>query len=296
MEDRVSDVQRSSAAARPRKARLLKSKVHAAQRRLRLAAPGPTAHLTWAIKRRQGGRALTAVDALVTRGDAVVDVGANWGLYAARLAKLVGAHGQVDAFEPHPVHAGTLNALARARPQLRVHAMALASEAGTAELHVPIVAGRHVTALASLGVPAASVEHDVVAVPVDTLDATLSGRRGPSFVKIDVEGLELEVLRGGERTLRATRPTLLVEIEQRHLDTPIDDTFGYLRQLGYAGHFFRPDGVAPLEDFDVERDQLAYLTPAISEYGMPSAYVTDFLFADPARDVVRSIGARGRAA
>jgi len=264
--------------------RLLSATAHAVQRRLRPAAPALTARLTWAIKRRQDGHALAVVDALVGPGDAVVDAGANWGLFAARFARLVGAAGQVDAFEPFPAHAATLGALARRNPQLAVHAVALSSAPGTAALHVPIVDGRRVTPLASLGAPAAGVEHDVVSVPVQTLDAALAGRRAPSFVKIDVEGLELEVLRGAGATLRG-RPVLLVEIEQRHQDAPIGATFAHLAALGYAGRFFGPRGLAPLADFDVERDQLAHLGPGVEEYGMPDGYVADFLFADPALDV-----------
>lgn len=261
------------------------------QRRLRPLAPALTARLTWAIKRRQDGCALALVDALVGRGDAVVDAGANWGLFAARLAHLVGAGGQVDAFEPFPAHAATLGALAHRNPQLAVHAVALGGEAGTAELHIPIVHGRSVTPLASLGAPQAGVEHEVLAVPVATLDAALAGRRAPSFVKIDVEGFELDVLRGGAQTLRE-RPVLLVEIEQRHQERPIAETFAHLAALGYAGRFLSPGGLSPLDGFDVERDQLAHLGPGVEEFGMPAGYVADFLFTDPALDVERLLAAR----
>ena len=269
--------------------RLLSATAHAVQRRLRPAAPALTARLTWAIKRRQDGLALAVVDALVGPGDAVVDAGANWGLFSARLARLVGSGGQVDAFEPFPAHAATLGALARRNPQLTVHAVALSSAPGSAELHIPIVDGRRVTPLASLAAPAAGVEHDVVPVPVQTLDVALAGRRAPSFVKIDVEGFELAVLRGAVETLRA-RPVLLVEIEQRHQAAPIAGTFAHLAALGYAGRYFGPHGLTPLADFDVERDQLAHLGPGVEEFGMPDGYVADFLFADPGLDVEALLG------
>lgn len=268
-------------------ARLLSSAAHALQRRVRPVAPALVARLTWTIKRLGGGHALAAIDALVKPGDAVVDAGANWGLYAARLAQLAGRAGQVDAFEPHPAHARTLRALALRRPQLVVQELALADAPGSATLHVPILGAHRVTALASLRRPAAGVAHERVTVRVDTLDAALSGRRAPSFVKVDVEGSEFAVLQGAVQTLRATRPTLLVEIEQRHQDGPIAGTFAYLEALGYAGHFFAPGGLAPLADFDVERDQLRHLAFATPEYGMPAGYVADFLFADPGLDVAR---------
>jgi len=259
-----------------------------AQRRLRRVAPGTAALLTWQWQSRHDD-ALSAgvVDRIVSKGDAVVDVGANWGLYTARLARLVGPSGQVDAFEPHPAHAATLDRLARRRPQVAIHKMGLADAPGTAALHVPVVRGREVTALSSLTAPAGIPDQRRIEVRIGRLDDELEGRRPPSFVKCDVEGLELAVLRGGERTLTATRPTLLVEIEQRHQEGPIGDTFAYLTGLGYEGHYFTAEGLAPLERFDVERDQLAYLGPDVVEYGMPAGYVADFLFVAPGTDLPR---------
>lgn len=249
----------------------------AVQRRLRRRAPDLVARATWAYKRRSAA-SLRIVEAHVRPGDAVVDAGANWGLYAARMAVLAGPTGRVDAFEPHPDHAGTLTTLARRRPQLTVHLMGLSDAPGSARLHVPIVGGRRVTALASFSPPADGVAHDEIDVPVARLDDVLGPDAAPSFVKCDVEGAELAVLRGGEAMLRRARPVLLVEIEQRHQDAPIAGTFDYLRELGYRGWYLGPAGLAPLEEFDVERDQLAHLRPGVVEYGMPEGYVADFLF------------------
>ena len=258
-----------------------------AQRRLRRVAPGLAARITWEWARRQDGLTAAITDALVSEGDAVVDIGANWGLYTAHLARLVGAAGQVDAFEPHPAHAESLDALARRRPQVAVHKVGLADAAGSATLHVPIVRGREVTALSSLTAPAGATELRTVEVPIRRLDDELSGRRPPSFVKCDVEGLEHAVLRGGEATFRAARPALLVEIEQRHQERPIADTFTFMADLGYQGHFLAGGRLAPLERFDVERDQLAYLGGDVVEYGMPDGYVADFLFVAPGTDLAR---------
>lgn len=265
--------------------RPLSAVAHRVQRRLRPAAPASTARLTWALKRHWGELSLAVIDALVERGDATVDIGANWGLYTARLAHLAGPGGQVDAFEPHPDHVRTLRSLARRRPQLAVHSMALSDAPGNAVLHVPVIRGRRVTALASLEPPHTDVEQETLTVPTARLDDVLAGRRPPSFVKCDVEGRESAVLRGAETTLRASQPTLLIEIEQRHRADPIDDTFRYLAGLGYRGYFFGRGTLSPLEDFDVERDQIAHLQVGVVEYEMPHEYVADFLFVSPAVDV-----------
>jgi hypothetical protein len=86
---------------------------------------------------------------------------------------------------------------------------------------------------------------------------------------------------------------LLVEIEQRHQDAPIGETFAHLAGLGYAGRYFGPHGLTALAQFDVERDQLAHLGPGVEEFGMPDGYVADFLFADPGLDVEGLLGRAG---
>ncbi|HEX7095394.1 MAG TPA: FkbM family methyltransferase, partial [Acidimicrobiales bacterium] len=63
------------------------------------------------------------------------------------------------------------------------------------------------------------------------------------FVKVDVEGHELAVLRGAERLLRRDRPTLLVECEERHHPGATAALRAYLEGLGYEGLFVMWDGV-----------------------------------------------------
>lgn len=255
------------------------------QRRLRPFAPGLMAQMTWAWKRYRGERVLPVVDALISPGDAVVDIGANWGLYTARMTRLVGPSGQVDAFEPLPGHARTLRSLARGRPHVAVHSMALSDVTGEAQMHVPVVRNRAVTALGTLQPLGGEVDHEIVTVRVGRCDDVLSHRRAPSLVKCDVEGLELSVLRGAETTLRRSKPALVVEIEQRHQSAPVHETFSYLAELGYAGYFLGRAGLRPLEQFDVERHQLAPLRASAMDQTTPAEYVSDFLFVAPEFDV-----------
>ena len=44
----------------------------------------------------------------------------------------------------------------------------------------------------------------------------------------------------------------VIEIEQRHQDAPITDTFAYLADLGYEGRYLAPGGLRPLAEFDVD--------------------------------------------
>ncbi|WP_307853655.1 FkbM family methyltransferase [Streptomyces tagetis] len=77
--------------------------------------------------------------------------------------------------------------------------------------------------------------------PVRTLDqlAHEAGLERLTFVKADVEGAELAVLMGSSATLRRHRPTLLLEIERRHLAKyGVDpaDVLRHLRGFGYQAH------------------------------------------------------------
>lgn len=243
-------------------------------------SPALRADLQWRRSRAADDFAMVVVDTLVQRGEVVVDVGAGWGLYACRLARSVGRRGKVHAFEPNPTYQRPLQRLARRFPQLQVHSVALSNEAGDAALHVPHIADRMINEMATL-VPPRRREWEVgtrARVTVRRLDDIVEAEDRPvAFVKCDVEGHELEVVEGGSEVL-SSRPTILMEIEQRHHDQPISQVFARLEQLGYRLFAVRPDGLSPLDDFDVEADQTAHFRRKADPCsGEPAEYVKDFL-------------------
>jgi FkbM family methyltransferase len=243
----------------------------------------------WA-RANAGDPAVKLVDRLVGEGQAVVDVGADLGLYSSKLAELVGPSGRVHAFEPNPARHAGLAALAEAQPNIEVHPVGLSDHEGEEELHVPVKEGEAVPACGRLSPPttdAEGVRWERRPVKVSTLDRELREKTSRiGFVKCDVEGHELAVLRGAEQTLREALPALLVEIEERHSEAGVEATFEHLLGLGYNGWAIGPEGPRPLDRFDLERDQLAFVSGF--ELGrMPSGYINDFLFAPPSLDVER---------
>jgi FkbM family methyltransferase len=214
----------------------------------------------------------------VRQGQHVVDVGANRGVYTLFLASLVGSRGRVDAIDPFPANVRRIIQALGRRGNVQVHCVAVSDRHGTASLYVPLHHGLQIDALATLGAEP-SVDHDTLEVPIVPLDDLLADCRTPvDFMKIDVEGHEPAVLAGATATL-AGRPTLLMEVEQRHHpDLDIKDVFKTMRELGYEAFAVFEDGPAPLDRFSVERDQLAYVTGDFEAYAMPSGYVSDFLF------------------
>jgi FkbM family methyltransferase len=239
--------------------------------------PSWRAHLQWEQLRRRGSIECRVVDLLVRRGDTAVDVGTNWGLFSYRLRRLVGPEGHVYGFEPSPAMEPALRRLARLQ-NVTVERVGLSDHEGRAELRIPVVGGRLDDYRAHV-VPAPAVAADGVtfAVQVARLDDFLPFE-GPavSFIKCDVEGYELAVLRGACETLRRSRPRLLVEIEQRHTQTDVAETFALMRQQSYQGYMLARRGLRPIEMFDVRRDQLDLLD---GDHGQPlCGYVNQFLF------------------
>ena len=59
-----------------------------------------------------------------------------------------------------------------------------------------------------------------------------------SFIKIDVEGHELEVLKGAKKTIKKFKPNMLIEIEERHSNKKVQTTIDYICSLGYKSFVY----------------------------------------------------------
>jgi FkbM family methyltransferase len=150
---------------------------------------------------------------LRTGGD-FVDVGAHIGLYAVRAARELGDRGRVVAFEPNPSARAQLeeNITLNGRNNVIVVAAAAAAASGRATLHVPATADPSFSSLEG----GRFAEGAPVEIETETIDTAVAGHAlRPSVIKIDVEGGELDVLRGAEQTIDEFRPAVLVEVSER---------------------------------------------------------------------------------
>ena len=208
-------------------------------------------------------RELQLLPVLVGARATALDIGANVGLYTYALARWFT---RVEAFEPLPESAAVIEAYGA--PNVRVHRVALSARRGTGVLHVPLEGGRTNSQRASF---ASGVEGKAVEVPLETVDHFEF--ENVSFMKIDVEGHELEVLKGAVQTLAAHRPVLLVEIERRHLDFPMENVFAFLDGIGYRGYFVSPTGLRSIREFSPAQYQEDALLDVTSR-----DYINDFFF------------------
>jgi FkbM family methyltransferase len=153
------------------------------------------------------------VRSLVRPGATVVDVGANIGWYSVRLARLCGC-ARVLGFEAAPETFERLTANIRRNEcggSVNAFCLALANESGG---HVALTRGLGTGNHIVHGASDAGVR--LQRVRVETLDGFLAGRDVSEldFVKVDIEGGELNFVRGARETLRCHRPTVMMEVEE----------------------------------------------------------------------------------
>jgi inositol phosphorylceramide mannosyltransferase catalytic subunit len=209
------------------------------------------------------------------RGDAAVDVGANIGLFTVEMARAVGQTGRIWAYEPNAeVHAllednvylnrnaGKLGA------EVRCRAAAAGSGTGAGTLHVP---PRH-RGRGSLRADAVadSGALDAIEVAIVDLDTELADVVEVKLVKIDVEGGELDVLRGMRRLLAERRVRLIdLELVDRHAGARWGDLASELRrfadELGGRFHSIdRDGGLAPVAlEWALHQDALGHLVVSL---------------------------------
>ncbi|ARX83245.1 methyltransferase FkbM [Streptomyces alboflavus] len=176
-----------------------------------------------------------------------VDVGGWYGPWSHRLARRAR---RVVTVEPVP-HLARL--LAAATPgNVRVIHAAAGEEPGTARLWLP-EDDRGDRGVSSL-VRRDGVHGTALDVPCLTLDGL--GLHDVHFIKIDVDGHELPVLRGARTLLDRDRPALFVELEARI--QPIAPVVDHLADAhGYRGWVLPDDVWLPLDSFDLEAHQRA---------------------------------------
>ncbi|WP_197526794.1 FkbM family methyltransferase [Pirellulimonas nuda] len=153
---------------------------------------------------------------LVRDASSVFIVGANSGFYALQAAS-ASLNAEVHAFEPYPPAFGLLSrniGLNDLTDRITTWPIALGDRECTSELLVPEPRfGSVMETSASLAADFNQNVGERIEVPVTTVDAFAAERKcGPSVLLIDVEGFELQVIRGAVNTLRESKPYLIVEV------------------------------------------------------------------------------------
>lgn len=158
---------------------------------------------------------LLVADKFIKPGDVVWDVGSNLAIFGTASAIRCGTEGMVLCIEPDHTLASlirkTISRLPATCARVEVLGAAVADEAGVGEFLIA-ERGRASNTLARYnGHRAMNVRHRQL-VPIVTLDNLSVCARPPTFLKIDVEGAEVEVLKGAARLLATVRPAIYIEV------------------------------------------------------------------------------------
>jgi len=151
-------------------------------------------------------RSARAMKRVLTKDSNCADIGASYGELLDHMQRLA-PRGRHFAFEAIPASAAHLRAKF---PRVTVFELAVSDAEGTSEFH-HVVSNPGYSGLRRRSYPRDDFEVQVVRVRTAPLDALLPPDVKLDFIKIDVEGAELQVLRGAVHTIRTHRPCILFE-------------------------------------------------------------------------------------
>jgi FkbM family methyltransferase len=175
-----------------------------------------------------------ALYALVQPGQIAIDVGANVGEVLLNFARLVGNEGKAIGLEINPrtyrrcLHNIAINSFRN----VQVFDLGLGREKGR------LVLGRPTARNSGGDRIAAGPDRDGIPVTVTTLDDFVRdlGIERVDVLKVDVEGFEMNVLRGAEATVTRFKPRMFVEIDDDNLrqqESSARELVGWLERFGY---------------------------------------------------------------
>ena len=196
---------------------------------------------------RRGEPELALIPFMANPARVSLDIGANKGIYSWVLRNY---SLKVYAFEPNPKMYRVLRRIES--DKISVFQYALSNESGNAILCVPGnekdgFSNQH-SSLSAVNISENYNEVEVLSRRLDELEISNVG-----FIKIDVEGFEHSVLEGAEETINRDKPTLLIEMEERHTKQPIESSIDYVESLGYRGLFLKNGNLSSIVNFDGDK-------------------------------------------
>jgi FkbM family methyltransferase len=176
----------------------------------------------------------------LARDSVFIDIGANEGFYSVFAARRIGPGGLVVAVEPSPREHARLqgNVALNRLKNVRLVKRALGARRGRALLHIADPEHNGQNTLGGFGhAGVEAVDHlEVEVVDLDGLVDEL-GLARVDVIKIDVEGAELEVLKGALKTLQRHKPVVLLELFDaalRKQGASADAVVSLLQAQGYS--------------------------------------------------------------
>ena len=184
------------------------------------------------------------LERFIEPGTDSIDVGVYRGVYSYEMSKY---SKNVHSFEPNPIIFEYINKnLKKIINNIFLYNYALSNKNQVIDLKVPIRNEKYnrenFEEFYELG--RATIHQENTFKRYEKFQITskkideFNFKNNISFIKIDVEGHELEVIKGGEEIISKNKPILLVEIEERYSQNKVSDTINYINKLGYISHYY----------------------------------------------------------
>lgn len=166
---------------------------------------------------------------LVRKGNVVLDIGTNIGSTLLRMASIVEETGFIYGFEPDPINYENCmqNIALNSFKNVRVSQIGLGSSVGSFDLVVDTESNRGGNRISFQ-----ETLKNITTISVNTLDKWMQENKVLKIdvIKIDVEGFELKVLKGGEEAINTHKPQLFIELDDDNLRA-VDDSASSLIKL-----------------------------------------------------------------
>ena len=184
---------------------------------------------------------MSLVKLLVESGDTFFDVGANIGLYTLVASRLTGETGSVHAFEPASRTSAILHENLNLNSVTNVVTNRLAVNEWSCEVEIYVNRESGLTSMGKTGRGSVMAIEKVPSISLDEYGES-QGVRDIHFLKIDVEGFEGHVLRGGKSLLQRSRNiTVICELSRKNFEPlgfSVSATIAWMNELGFVSWGF----------------------------------------------------------
>jgi len=197
-------------------------------------------------ERRKGEKEIKIIPDLLVNCNRAIDIGANVGVWSYWLSK----HAKkVESFEPNPK---IFNVLKNIKiKNVDTYNIALSNKSGSVDLLIPKGSKGFSNQGASLSSIKVQGEHKSLSIQAKCLDEY--NFLDVNFIKIDVEGHEHEVIEGAKETIKKCKPTMVIEMEEKHNKIPIEDQISSVEKLGYRCCVLINEKIIKINEIDLDK-------------------------------------------
>ena len=208
---------------------------------------------------------------LVSPGNYIAEIGANVGAHTVRLAKLIGLDGRVTAFEPQPVLFQALAGTIALNSLMNVDCFPFALGKNKEQIMFPSIDYRRPNNFGGLSL--LDLKEGGAKIYIEKFD-TVYLHETLDFLKIDVEGMELEVLKGAKSSIQRHQPILYVENDNQEKSSSL---IKWIFDAGYRLWWHLPSLFNP-DNFFGNQDNIFKNLVSINMIGIPRNLAIDMPF------------------